>query len=186
MKQEKLIALARQYCIHYHEWQFRKWNNLPYHTHPFEVLNILEKYWYTDHVTQCIALLHDVVEDTDLITWEIKNRFWYEIANWVYVLSKNTIKSNVSKMINASFDNNITFSNDQLYKIRLWFARTNTKRIKIADMIHNTQDLINLKGSWIIKKINDSKTFYVPMWKKIAPIMIKELEGNINNFFRIP
>lgn len=185
MNNHQLVQLARIYCKHFHKWQYRKWCNLPYHTHPISVSDILMKYWYWDHVTQCIALLHDVIEDTELITGEIKERFWYEIANWVYILSKNTIRkdsiSSIWKVVNES---GIVFTNNQLYKARLSFARRKLRRIKIADMIHNTQDLENLKPDWIIAKIEDASNFYIPMWKKIASVMVQELETNIEHFLK--
>ncbi len=183
MNNTQLVQLARIYCKHFHKWQYRKWNNLPYCTHPIKVCDILIKYWYWDYITQCIALLHDVVEDTELITWEIKDRFWYEIANWVYILSKNTIRNDTIASVWKVVDQNgIVLTNDQLYKTRLSFARRKLRRIKIADMIHNTEDLSSLKQDSIDTKISDAKNFYIPMWIKVASLMVKELEGNINNF----
>ena len=75
-----------------------------------------------------------------------------------------------------------TFSEEQLYKARLSFARRKAKRVKIADIIHNTQDLVSLKPEGIERKIRDSEDFYIPMGKKIAPLMVKELEKNIEDY----
>jgi len=55
------IELAKKYCQHYHEGQFRKGSNLPYATHPFSVAETLARFGYDDVITQCIAYLHDTV-----------------------------------------------------------------------------------------------------------------------------
>lgn len=181
MEGELLIALAREYSKHFHNGQFRKGSNLPYHTHPLVVAKILDRYGYSDYVTQCIALLHDVVEDTEVITGEIKERFGYEIANGVFILSKNTIKEPAIDLIQR-VSGKTGSTSEQLYKIRLSFARETVQRVKIADMIHNTQDLVSLKPEGIERKIADAENFYLPMGRIVAPLMVRELEENIENY----
>jgi len=181
MEEQQLLQLASDYCKHFHNGQFRKGSNLPYHTHPIAVSNILKRFGYSDHVTQCIALLHDVVEDTNVITGEIRERFGYEIANGVFILSKNTIRESATDLIQRAVGTTV-FSSEQLYKIRISFARETVQRVKIADMIHNTQDLVSLKPEGIERKISDAEGFYIPMGMSIAPLMIQELEQNIANY----
>ena len=163
---------------------FRKGSNEPYHTHPIKVANILSRYGYNDEITQCIALLHDTVEDTNLITGEIKERFGYEISNGVFVLSKNTITEKTYEILSTiglPFDIRQA-SSSQLYKLRLSLARKKVKRVKIADMIHNTQDLCSLtKEGSIERKLQDSE-FFIQIGREIAPIMTQELEQNISNY----
>jgi GTP pyrophosphokinase len=186
MTQDKQVRLAEKYCIHYHEGQFRKGSNEPYATHPFAVRDILSKYGYNDPQTQCIALLHDTREDTEIIIEDIKKVFGFEIAHGVYVLSNNTIKLDNIKLIeNLLLENIIEEKNERLYLLRLALARKQIQRIKIADMIHNTRDLITLTPNGIAKKIKLARSFYIPLGKKIAPIMIKELEQNIKNYEKL-
>lgn len=53
-------------------------------------------------------------------------------------------------------------------------------------MIHNTQDLVSLtKPGSIDRKINDAEHFYIPMGKEIAPLMVGELERNLENYRRM-
>ncbi len=186
MEGKRLVELAQEHCIAYHDQQFRKGSNLPYHTHPMAVAKILDRFGYSDHVTQCIALLHDTVEDTELFTGEIQERFGYEIANGVFVLSKNTINDNTLKYLSRALLLDVsTFSPDQLYKARLSFSRRKIKRVKIADMIHNTQDLVSLKPEGRERKIKDAEEFYIPLGKEIAKIMVKELEQNLENYRKL-
>jgi GTP diphosphokinase / guanosine-3',5'-bis(diphosphate) 3'-diphosphatase len=174
------IELAKKYCQHYHSGQFRKGSNEEYEQHPFAVAELLANYGYNDSVTQCIAYLHDTVEDTNLITSELSERFGYEIANGVFVLSKNTLSENTTETFNKAINNCQVYDVETLYKIRLSFARRKVKRVKIADMIHNTKDLKNLKPDKIKEKIEDAMQYYIPMGKIVAPLMVEELEKNIS------
>ena len=184
MGDKRLIDLAKEYCKHFHEGQYRKINGLPYYTHPIAVADILDRYGYSDTTTQCVALLHDTVEDTDVCMGEIKDRFNYEIANGVYVLSKNTISNYIKKHVDVNLPFDIgSLTGDELYKTRLCFARKKVKRVKIADMIHNCSDLIHLENkNGVEKKISDAERFYIPEGREIAPLMVKELEENIQNY----
>ncbi len=185
MESTSLVDLALEYCQHFHDGQFRKGSNNPYSTHPIAVAGILEKYGYSDVVTQCIALLHDVVEDTDVITREIKERFGYEIANGVFILSKNTINSATFKSLEVALSTDIALNFEQVYKVRIALARETVQRVKIADMIHNTQDLVSLKKPESIeKKLHDATHFYIPLGERVAPLMVKELKHNLDNYRR--
>ncbi|MBI5390561.1 hypothetical protein HZB02_03670 [Candidatus Woesearchaeota archaeon] len=48
----------------------------------------------------------------------------------------------------------------------------------------NTEDLKNLNPTGIERKIHDAETFYIPMGREIALLMVKELEENIENYRR--
>jgi len=185
MENDRLIQLAEEYCSDSHGGQFRKGNGLPYKTHPFAVADILNRFEPYNAVRQCITLLHDTIEDTDVITGEIKDEFGYEIANGVFILSKNTIYDETIKSMSRALGIDMSgFSIEQIYKNRLSFARETVKKIKIADMIDNTQDL---HASWWSassreRKIFDAQEFYIPMGRDISPLMVKELEKNISNY----
>ena len=167
------IELAQKYCKDFDEGQFRKGSNQPYYTHPFAVAEILARHGYDDPVTQCIALLHDAVEDSGLRMDQIQEVFGYEISNGVYILSRN--KGKVLEGQKLTHDE---------YMMRLTFARNKIKRVKIADTTHNAQDLVNLDLGGIERKIRDSEEFFIPWGREIAPIMIRELIDNIENYRR--
>jgi len=170
MTQSK-VELARQFCEHYHEGQFRKGSNLPYHSHPIAVARTLSRYGYDDVVTQCIALLHDTVEDSYLRMDEIQDAFGYEVSNGVYILSKNK-----GKMADGE-----KLEHDDYIK-RLSWARSKVKRVKIGDMIENTIDLESLSTRGIERKLADAERVYIPWGQSIAPLMVKELVKNVENF----
>ena len=165
------VKLAKEYCIHFHEGEFRKVSKLPFSTHPISVAETLRRYGYDDEVTQCIALLHDAVEDTKVRMDEIQGVFTYEVSNGVYILSKNKGKVFEGRQLTLAE-----------YKLRIAFARNKIKRVKIADIIDNTRDLIHLNQEYAERKIKDAEDFYIPLGKRICPIMIKELINNIENY----
>lgn len=88
-KQE--ILKAMEFCKQKHNWQTRdEW--VPYYSHPFfvAILWIEQKLDYIDIIS---LLLHDILEDTDTSSDEIKNIFWYKVFENVYLLSKNYFRS---------------------------------------------------------------------------------------------
>ena len=168
------IQLAKEYCIHYHQGQFRKGSNLPYHTHPIAVANLLKEYGYDDAITSCIAYLHDTVEDSQIRMEEIQAAFGYEVSNGVFILSKNKGKMRDGERLSH-----------EDYLQRLSWARNKIKRVKIADMIENTKDLESLPTKSILNKIKDAQEVYIPWGREIAPLMVKELENNISNYLSL-
>jgi len=54
--------------------------------------------------------------------------------------------------------------------------------VKVTDVIHNCQDLASLKEASIDKKIYDAETFYIPLGREVAPLMVRELIENIENY----
>jgi len=173
------IQLAEHYCDHFHKNQYRRGNDLPYSHHPRAVRDILARYGYDDEATQCIALLHDLIEDTAVSIRELQERFGYEIANGVYILSRNTLKTDAPKLLlGTSHDENT------LYKLRLSYARENTQRVKLADIIHNTNDLSVYSEQGRRKRIDEITSFYLPLARQIAPLMVEELEYNLEHHMK--
>lgn len=182
--------LAEQYCLKYHKGQKRKCGNIPYSEHPFEVRDILVKYGYGDKETRAIALLHDTVEDTDLgkKKKEIEQKFGPIVYDGVYRLSKNTPGkhgenfSPLFSQLGVKLKDEKGNLTPQAYKLRILLSRDNIKRIKIADMIHNTRSLSALDDFGVRKKIEDAENFYIPLGKCISPEMTKELTKNIQSY----
>jgi hypothetical protein len=49
-------------------------------------------------------------------------------------------------------------------------------------MIHNTSSLPDLSKEGIAKKLEDAETFYIPLGRLVAPVMVNELASNITNY----
>lgn len=189
--EKNLVVLAEEYSSHFHQQQRRRGGNRePYASHPFAVRDILVKYGYDDPETQAIALLHDTIEDTELGERkdEIEKRFGTVVYEGVYILSKNTTGKHAKafaplfKALGVQFIGEDGDIAPDAYKLRILFARDTVKRVKIADTIHNTSSLPDLSRTGIDRKLKDAETFYIPVGRRVALVMVKELETNIANY----
>lgn len=78
-----LTRKAIKFCIKAHEGQLDK-SGIPYMLHPIHVAEQME-----DELTTCVALLHDVVEDTDYTIEDVKKEgFPDSVVEAVRVLTK--------------------------------------------------------------------------------------------------
>jgi len=92
----KLIMKAYNYAYSYHGDQCRK-SGEPYIIHPLNVAYILADIGLDDS-TICAALLHDVVEDTEVTQEDITREFGKEISDMV---------AGVTKLSNIQFSSGI-------------------------------------------------------------------------------
>lgn len=123
MEKGKLLANALVLATNAHAGQFDK-GGLPYILHPLKVMHYLKS---DDEELQCVAILHDVIEDTkttyeDLMGIGMTDR----VVSAVMALTKQP-----------------GFTAQQ-YKNRV-FANVDAMRVKLADLRHNT-DIRRLKG----------------------------------------
>jgi len=114
-----------------HSGQFRK-SGEPYISHPVAVARILSTL-HLDAPTLTAALLHDVVEDTDISKTEISERFGEPVAELVDGVSKLTkIESQTQEEAQA----------ENFRKMLLAMARdVRVILIKLADRLHNMRTL---------------------------------------------
>jgi (p)ppGpp synthase/HD superfamily hydrolase len=84
----ELVASAYELAAEAHEGQRRKDDGSPYISHPIAVAQVLRDAGFRDQVIAA-ALLHDVVEDTELSSEEVANRFCDEVAQLVEALSED-------------------------------------------------------------------------------------------------
>jgi (p)ppGpp synthase/HD superfamily hydrolase len=83
-----LIASAYELAAEAHAGQRRKDDGSPYISHPVAVASVLHDAGFREQVIAA-ALLHDVVEDTELSSEEVAAQFCDEVAELVDVLSEN-------------------------------------------------------------------------------------------------
>jgi (p)ppGpp synthase/HD superfamily hydrolase len=79
------IAFAHQH----HDGQRRAADGAPFLIHPLEVASMIERSEYPDHVVAA-AVLHDVLEDTDVAPAELGSRFGPEVCQLVALVSDDT------------------------------------------------------------------------------------------------
>jgi len=123
MKKGELLSKAIHLATNAHHGQFDKGGN-PYILHVFTVMNLLEN---PDEELQCIALLHDVIEDTRTTFAELREAGFSErIITAVNLMTKHRGQSY------------------EEYKAGV-FSNVDAMRVKKADLTHNS-DIRRLKG----------------------------------------
>ena len=123
MKRGELLGKVLVLATNAHAGQFDR-GGKPYILHPLKVMHYLKT---DDEELQCIALLHDVVEDTDTSWKDLEALGCTErVLNAVRALTK---------LPGQTYDE---------YK-EVVFANEDAMRVKLCDLRHNT-DIRRLKG----------------------------------------
>ena len=131
---EKLI-FALEFATEAHKTQFRK-SGEPYIIHPILVSSIVATIT-NDEAMAIAALLHDVVEDTDISIQEIESLFGHDVANLVEGLTKIDIIRD-AELIPSSSDEKLIVSALSFRKMLV--ASIHDVRVlvvKLCDRLHN-------------------------------------------------
>ena len=163
----KLIMKAYNYAKKYHGDQLRK-SGEPYIVHPLNVAYILADMGLDDS-TISAALLHDVVEDTEITENDITKEFGQEISEMVV---------GVTKLGNISF---ASLEEQQAENYRKMFLAMGKDIrviiIKLADRLHNMRTLKYLKRDRQIAISKETMDLYAPLANRLGLYSLKwELE----------
>src|ERR671927_1337572 len=164
---EELIASAYGTAHAAHKGQARK-SGEPFVYHPLATADILAEL-HLDSTTIAAAILHDVLEDTDLTKKELKTRFGKEVTD---------IVDGVTKLKRLPSGN---FEEAQAESLRMMIvAMSRDVRviiIKLADRLHNMRTLAYLKRENQLKKATETLEIYAPLAHRLGIYSIKwELE----------
>ena len=163
----EIIEKAYNFASKFHEGQIRK-SGEPYIIHPLSVAEILVELGL-DEITLTAALLHDIVEDTDVTLGEIKAIFGIEVASLVDGVTKLSRIEYVSK------------EERQVENYRKMFlAMANDIRvviIKLADRLHNMRTL-KYQSFWKQRETaKETLEIYAPLAHRLGISKVKwELE----------
>ena len=163
----KLIMKAYKLAEEKHKNQ-KRGSGEPYIIHPLNVAYILAAIGLDDS-TICAALLHDVVEDTDVTLKDLEETFGDEIAEMV---------NGVTKLSNLQFE---TVEETQVENYRRMFLAMGKDirviLIKLADRLHNMRTLSYLKRDRQIANAKETLDLYAPLANRLGLYSIKaELE----------
>lgn len=163
----KRIMKAYQYAKNNHGDQCRR-SGEPYIIHPLNVAYILADMGLDDS-TICAALLHDVVEDTEITDSDIRQEFGNEIAEMV---------EGVTKLGSVQF---ASIEEQQVEDYRKMFLAMGRDirviLIKLADRLHNMRTLKFLKRERQIANAKETMELYAPLANRLGLYSIKwELE----------
>lgn len=155
-----------------HQFQQRN-DGTPYFWHPTRVAKILlDELNITDSELLCAALLHDVLEDSDILTPEV---IAYNFGDYV-----SYIVMGLTKEIGIK-DGPLRQKIDQEYLDRLRNSSEDCRLIKLADRLDNLRCLqFNLKRN-PYKYVKETIDYYVPMAEESANLQMKYLLREIRN-----
>lgn len=164
----KLIIKAYNYAKEKHGTQCRK-SGEPYIIHPVQVAYILADIGL-DEATICAALLHDVVEDTEVTHEDLVRDFGEEIANMV---------AGVTKLGELRYQASTEERQVENYR-KMFLAMGKDIRviiIKLADRLHNLRTLKYLRRDRQIANAKETMELYAPLANRLGIYSLKwELE----------
>lgn len=146
MQKGEMLSVAIKLMVDKHHGQFDK-GGTPYCCHPLKVMHYLKT---DDEELQCIALLHDVVEDTPTTYDELREAGMSErVITAVRALTK------------------VPGETLAQYKARV-FAVRDAMLVKLCDLRHNT-DIRRLKGirDKDVERMVKYQQFYLEIQEKL-------------------
>ncbi len=163
----KLILRAYNYAVKYHGDQCRK-SGEPYIIHPLNVAYILAEMGLDDS-SICAALLHDVVEDTEVTDNDLRKEFGNEIADMV---------AGVTKLKLIQFASAEEQQAENYRKMFLAMGKDiRVILIKLADRLHNMRTLKHLRRDRQIAIAKETMDLYAPLANRLGLYSLKwELE----------
>ncbi len=164
------LGACFDYAGHAHGDQ-RRDSGQPYLTHVVEVCRILLDLLETrlDTTLACAALLHDVVEDTEVTPADVEKHFGREVAGLV---------EGVTKLSGLHFDSREAAQAENFRKMLLSMSRDlRVIFIKLADRLHNMRTIEYLKGERARRIAEETRDIYAPLAHRLGMAGIKrELE----------
>ena len=164
-KDQTYINRAFQYAYDGHNGQNRK-SGEPYITHPLHVAIYLCELNF-DKETIAAALLHDLVEDTEISYDDLKKEFGEEVAD---------IVDGVTKLDKIKYSTNEEAKADAIRKMVIAMSKDiRVLILKLADRLHNIQT-IEYHQDWKQEKIaNETLYVYAPLAHRLGFQSIKHV-----------
>jgi len=138
----------------------------PYITHPLAVACILLEFCM-DTDTICAALLHDVVEDTDVSLDTLRKKFGDDVANLVDGVTKigQVPLNNTKEEQQAENTRKILIAMSKDIRVII---------IKLADRLHNMRTIMYRPPEKQRKKALETMNFYAPIAHRLGMSAVKE------------
>jgi GTP pyrophosphokinase len=153
-----LICQAFNFAYQLHEGQTRK-SGEPYIAHPIAVASLLRSLG-GDSVTIAAGFLHDVVEDTDVTSEEIEERFGVQVRLLVEGVTKLS-KFNFSSTTERQAEN---------FR-RMFLAMATDIRVivvKLADRLHNMRTLEHLNPEKQKRISQETREIFAPLANRLG------------------
>ncbi len=163
----ELVKKAYYFAKDAHKGQYRI-SGEPFVSHPIEVAMIMSEL-ELDVISIVGALLHDVVEDTEVTTEELREEFGPEVELLV---------NGVTKLSKIDFKSREEHQAESLRKMFLAMAKDiRVILIKLADRLHNMRTLTHLPQHKQKIKATETLEIYAPLAHRLGMSRLKwELE----------
>jgi len=147
----------------------RRRSGEPYIMHPLSVARIVSKEMGLGSTSISASLLHDVVEDTEYSTEDIRALFGDKIA---------VIVDGLTKISSGMFGENVSAQAENFRKLLLTMSDDiRVILIKIADRLHNMRTLSSMSSTKQFKITGETLYIYAPLAHRLGLFAIKtELE----------
>ena len=160
-------------------WNMRRKSGEPYIIHPISVAKIVNQEIGLGARSITVALLHDVVEDTEYSLDDVKRDFDPKIASLIDGLTKISgtyNKENSSSLQAENFRKMLLTISDDLRVIL----------IKIADRLHNMRTLDSMPEHKKMKVAGETIFLYAPLAHRLGLYAIKSELEDLSFKFRQP
>ena len=166
-KEAALVSQAWEVAHQAHAGQMRQ-DGSPYITHPVAVAEIVAS-WRLDGVTIAAALLHDVVEDTEVGLASLRERFGGAVAG---------IVDGVSKLERIPFSSREQEQAENFRKMLLAMAKdVRVMLVKLADRLHNMRTLDAKVNEARQRIARETLEVYAPIAHRLGLVVVAhELE----------
>ena len=134
-----------------HGDQRRKYTGEPYIIHPIEVMMLVRQYG-GDETMQIAALLHDVVEDTNVEPWQIETSFGVRVRALVDQLTEPAHLGNRATRKAAE-------------AARLGQVSADAQTIKCADLISNTRSIVERDPNFAKVYLREKRDMLLRMYR---------------------
>jgi guanosine-3',5'-bis(diphosphate) 3'-pyrophosphohydrolase len=159
----ELLERAFLFASEAHEGQQRR-SGEPFIAHPVGVARVLAEL-HLDDSTLAAALLHDVVEDTDLTIEEVRAEFGEEITRLV---------EGVTKLTRIHFQSREQAQAENYRKMIVAMAQDpGVILIKLADRLHNMRTIEYLGKQKQLQKARETLEVYAPLAHRLGIHTIK-------------
>ncbi len=160
-------------------WNMRRKSGEPYVVHPISVAKIVNQEIGLGARSITVALLHDVVEDTEYSLDDVRRDFDPKIASLIDGLTKISgtyNKENSSSLQAENFRKMLLTLSDDLRVIL----------IKIADRLHNMRTLDSMPEHKKMKVAGETIFLYAPLANRLGLYAIKSELEDLSFKFRQP
>src|SRR6187551_322198 len=174
---KKLIRKAFNVAVEAHKDQRRK-SGEAYIFHPIGVAKIVASEIGLGASSIAAALMHDVVEDTDVTIEEIEKMFNPKIAHLV---------EGLTKIAQVKKDMNISMQAENFRKMLLTLNDdVRVILIKIADRLHNMQTMDSMPDYKQVKIASETLYIYAPLAHRLGLYNIKTKLEDLSLKFKEP